>query len=604
MNCKTCNGELTKKQKAFCSTECKSKFQSNQPKEVFDETKEYMCKLDGKRFGLANKKSGYLKKYSKTVLNKEFDENDWEIVDAEISIDSYWNCPHCTSKFKVSDRDMGGWIAGHLLKSHNISKVRHVEQFPADEYLWPYRLELEQTKTKVESDTFHGVQCFECGEYFKKISNTHLKDKHGISMDEYKAKYPSAKVNSEELSNRTREVYFSEVGLSKVNPESKGEIELKEFVQSLGFITKKHKTAFSEIDVYIEDLKIGFEYHGLFHHSQFRGKHKKHRHSDNLKYAEELGIYLIQIFEDEWLNKKEIVKSRIKTILNSTPTKVYARKCEIMELTHAQCREFLNNNHLQGYKNAKYNIGLIYEGEVVQCMTFSDINNRANGIKTYSDNVFENVRSCAKINFAVVGGFERILTYFEETYKPNQIITFADRRWSSLLKEPFYIRLGFDFVGVTPNHGWIMEKYKNRQHRSNFTKPKMRSMNPTLFAPFTDDELTQEKMVEMLDLDIIWDCGHLKFVKNYKNNLEIPDIENIEDEIESDDFVRENRKRNPIATIPENSEEYVRCKLCNDYFKITGFHVHLGFEHKMKPGQYIGQFGEYRPSVLKKMNKK
>ena len=201
MNCKFCQGQLTKKQKAFCSTECKSKHQAAQPKETFDETKEYRFKIDGKRFGLANKKSGYLKKYSKTVLNKEFDENDWEIVDAEISTDTYWNCPHCTSKFKVSDRDMGGWIAGHLLKEHNISKVQHVEQFPSDAYLWPYRLDLEQTKSHIKENAQFGVQCLECKEWFENITNTHLLNKHKMTIKEYRAKYPNANIWSQELIN-------------------------------------------------------------------------------------------------------------------------------------------------------------------------------------------------------------------------------------------------------------------------------------------------------------------------------------------------------------------------------------------------------------------
>lgn len=603
MNCKNCNKELTKKQKMFCSISCKAQHQANLPKEIFDETLEYRCKIDGKRFGLANKKSGYLKKYSKNILNKDFDENDWEIVNVLPTNVVYWNCPHCDAKFKNSGRDMSGWMANHLLSTHGITKIQHIEQFPNDAYLWPYRLNVEKDKIKVITNDFYGVQCFECGNYFKKISNSHLKNKHNMDMNTYKFKYPNAKVNSEDLTNRVREIYFSDNGLSKVNPESNAEIEVKTFIESLGFVTKKHKTAYSEIDIFIEELNIGFEYHGLFHHSQFRGKHRKYRHSDNLKYAESIGIYLIQIFEDEWIYKKEIVKSRIRTILNQSPTKVYARKCSLIEYSSLQCREFLNNNHLQGYQYAKHNICLLYKGEIVQCMTFSDINTRVNGFNVELKDTYENVRSCTKINYAVVGGFERILKYFENTYNPSQIVSFADRRWSSLLNVPFYIRLGFDFVGITPNHGWVMEKYKTRMHRSNFTKPKMRKMNPLLFAEYSDNELTQEKMLEMLDLDIIWDCGHLKFVKQYNSNEFIRIVESIEEDIETDNFVKENRKRNQITDLSEIDKTNIQCKICNDFFKIRGFHTHLGFEHKIKPIDYIAKYGEYRPSILKKIIK-
>jgi len=43
------------------------------------------------------------------------------------------------------------------------------------------------------------------------------------------------------------------------------------------------------------------------------------------------GIRLVHIFEDEWLYKQDIVKSRMKNILNITTNKIYARKCVVKE---------------------------------------------------------------------------------------------------------------------------------------------------------------------------------------------------------------------------------------------------------------------------------
>jgi len=233
-------------------------------------------------------------------------------------------------------------------------------------------------------------------------------------------------------------------------------------------------------------------------------------------------------------------------------------------------------------------------------MTFVDINKRTNGSKIYPDGIYENVRSCSKMNHNVIGGFERMLKFFEETVQPNQIVSFADRRWSSLLKTPFYIRLGFQFIKNTGNAFWVMKGYTKRMYRSNFTKPKMRLMNPDLFKNFADKELTQQLMLKMLGYDIIWDCGNLKFVKNYNQNLETPIIDEFEEEIETDDFVFENRKRHLIDNIPTDSNEYVKCQLCSDFYKVKGFATHLGMEHKMKNFEYISQFGEYRPSHFKK----
>ncbi len=40
------------------------------------------------------------------------------------------------------------------------------------------------------------VKCLECGKYFKKLGGGHLEKIHGITMNEYLKKYPSAKTSS------------------------------------------------------------------------------------------------------------------------------------------------------------------------------------------------------------------------------------------------------------------------------------------------------------------------------------------------------------------------------------------------------------------------
>jgi hypothetical protein len=602
--CKTCKTAEVIGKRIYCSNICKfADEEYNSARSVKlknDPTKSARCKIDGKIIKDEKNLGGHLSTHSIHKLNKEFDWNDWEIIDNPVDDFEYWDCPHCDWKGKTKNGlDGGGWVAKHLDKVHQISKVYHAKQFPNDNGLWPHRLNRDKKKAHINSDEQNHIKCLECGEFFAKISNTHLLNKHGMTMDEYKTKHPSAKVNSQELTNRTREIYFSDSGLSNVSPESNGERDIKLFIQSLGFNTIKFKTGFAEIDIFIPELRIGFEYHGLFYHSQFRGEHRKHRHSDNLNYAEGLGIHLIQIFEDEWLQKQEIVKSRIRNILKIESTKIYARKCEIRFLTSIESESFLTQNHLQGYKYAQHSIGLIYNNEVVQCMTFTDINGRTNGLKIYDNRIFENVRSCTKMNHSVIGGFERLMKYFETNINPIQVISFADRRWSSLLKEPFYIRLGFKFDKTTDNCFWVMKNYSKRQHRSNFTKPKMRQMNPELFANVTNDELTQEKMLKELGFDIIWDCGNLKFIKNYNYDGEPVVIDEFETELETDNIVFGNRKRHLNMSDVITDPNYVQCQLCNQFYKIKGFATHLGFEHKITNKEYISQFGEYRPSHLK-----
>ena len=87
--------------------------------------------------------------------------------------------------------------------------------------------------------------------------------------------------------------------------------------------------------------------------------------------CEKQGIHLVHIFENEWNFKQAIVKSRIKNLLGVFGFTIYARKCEVKEVSSKESFEFQNQNHIQGGVHSKVNIGLYYENELVSLMTFS-----------------------------------------------------------------------------------------------------------------------------------------------------------------------------------------------------------------------------------------
>ena len=57
--------------------------------------------------------------------------------------------------------------------------------------------------------------------------------------------------------------------------------------------------------------------------------------------AKKHGIKLYHIFSDEWIKNKEIVKSKIKNILGLSGKKIYARKCDVREITTKEKNTFL-----------------------------------------------------------------------------------------------------------------------------------------------------------------------------------------------------------------------------------------------------------------------
>lgn len=132
-----------------------------------------------------------------------------------------------------------------------------------------------------------------------------------------------------------------------------GENELADWIESLGYSVKRHQRVLNnmEIDILIEDIGIGVEYHGeYFHNYELRGA-MHHKQKADLSIQQKLN--LIQVFESEWYNKKDIVQSIIKSKLGLTQTKVYARSCVLKELDVRIKDDFLEKNHIQGADKSK-----------------------------------------------------------------------------------------------------------------------------------------------------------------------------------------------------------------------------------------------------------
>ena len=86
----------------------------------------------------------------------------------------------------------------------------------------------------------------------------------------------------------------------------------------------------NQIDIFVPSHNLAIEYNGLYWHNETKVNDDYHLNKTEL--CEKKGIRLIHIFEDEWVNKPYIFKSRLINILGLTKNKIYARKCIIKEL--------------------------------------------------------------------------------------------------------------------------------------------------------------------------------------------------------------------------------------------------------------------------------
>lgn len=284
---------------------------------------------------------------------------------------------------------------------------------------------------------------------------------------------------------------------------SKPEKELSNYIKGLVKIKENDRNLISplELDIVIPNKKTAIEYNGVYYHSD-KFVDKKY-HLNKTKLCQEKGYKLIHIFEDEWENNKEIVKSRLKNILGLSKNKIYARKCKIKEVDKQASLKFLEDNHLQGGLGSLLSLGLYYEGELVSLMTFGNL--RKNLGRSKKDGHFELLRFCNKINSTTVGGASKLLKYFEKTYKPKEIISYADKRWS---EGNLYFNLGFTHKHDSqPNYFYIKTGSKRL--------PRFKFRKDILVSSGFDPSKTEKEIMKERGYNRVYDCGASLFIKKY-----------------------------------------------------------------------------------------
>lgn len=285
------------------------------------------------------------------------------------------------------------------------------------------------------------------------------------------------------------------------NSVSVGETELFDYVKSIcpdAVQSNRTLIAPQELDIYIPSKNLAIEFDGLYWHSDDI-KSDKNYHLNKTKLCEAKDIHLIHVFENEWLHKRDIVKSRIALAINAIAVTIGARKCDIVELSSKDARKFLNDNHLQGATNAKIRLGLLYNDELVSVMTFS----KSRFSKKYE---WELIRFCSKLNYQIQGAASKLLRYFERKYNPVSIVSYADRRWSRSAGA-VYSQLGFTYSHTSGPDYWY---WRNDEfyHRITCQKHKLANMLEKF-----DSSITEAENMYANGFKRIFDCGNLVFAK-------------------------------------------------------------------------------------------
>ncbi len=260
-----------------------------------------------------------------------------------------------------------------------------------------------------------------------------------------------------------------------------------------------------ELDIYIPEKYIAIEFNGLYWHStEFKDRNY---HLQKTIDCEKQNIQLIHIFEDEWLYKKDIVKSRLLSILGlSKYRKLHANSSRIIikQVPIEEERRFLEANHLQGYYASQVCYGLYWKPKsknqmyLVSLMSFGKL--RLTNNSESKQGVYELYRYAVAKNFHIIEGASKLFNHFVEKFKPTEIVSYADRRWCINSEHTLYNRLGFRFESYSePGFFWIenMKRYHRFKYRTDVRKRL--------------GYRTEQEFMETENIQKIYDCGQLKY---------------------------------------------------------------------------------------------
>lgn len=248
-----------------------------------------------------------------------------------------------------------------------------------------------------------------------------------------------------------------------------------------------------ELDLLIPSKKLAFEYCGTFWHSEYNKPDKNYHFSKTARCAE-VGIQLITIFSDEWLDRQSQIQSKIQYLLGNDPREVvYARHTTVEWISNDIAAALVNDHHIQKPStNSFCSVGLIDRQGNVVATAMLKRHNQEILIDRYAT-------SCR-----VIGGFSKLLKYIRHHFPTHCVSTFADLKWSS---GNLYVQSGMTLRSILrPDYRYVDARTGKTYHkfafRHRYIKNKFDNYDPNL---------TEVQNCHNNHFYRIWNCGMHKY---------------------------------------------------------------------------------------------
>jgi len=284
---------------------------------------------------------------------------------------------------------------------------------------------------------------------------------------------------------------------------SRPQLEIKTWLYSLGFdVIDNDRSVLSglELDIYVPAKRIAIEYNGGFWHSfdRLETTAQRKKHHNKASAAEDNNIVLLQVLDNEWNMRADIVKSMIQSRLGLSE-RIYARRCKMVVLSSDEARHFFNINHLCGNRNASFHYGLVCDNVIIAAISISK-----NGCG------HELIRFANVIGHTVIGGLSKLICNAARELGIERLLSYADRRYSHLARG--YTSCGFFHCGIT-KPGYMYWRNNRYYSRLKFQKHKLAGV----LTKF-DQSKTESENMFLNGYRRIWDAGHHRMIKYFNED--------------------------------------------------------------------------------------
>lgn len=391
-----------------------------------------VCKMCGKPVSFVTFSSGYNRYCSGKCGNSD---PDTIAMKERNSMEKYG--VSSPNKLKSSrDKAKRTYKKNYLDNPENMKKLQERKSETCrKKYGTDYYFQTEEFKQKYKEKMLeeHGVENYsQTEEYLEKVRKTN-NERYGA--DHYMQTISGKKRVSSTFMERYN-VEWATLLPSAKNPhgmDSRNNLIFKDILEKSGI---KYEREF-ELIKYRYDFKVGdtlIEISPVATHNSTFGvfgnpPKTPDYHQDKTLKALENGYRCITVWD--WDNLDLVIE------MLKPKEKVYARDCEIIEVSKKEADDFLEANHLQGTcRGQSIRLGLTHKGTLIEIMTFGKQRLR----KTSKENSYELLRLCTRSGYTVTGGSERLFKRFVEIHNPDSIISYCDL---SKFSGDIYTRLGF-----------------------------------------------------------------------------------------------------------------------------------------------------------------